>query len=87
MTRTRTPSTTPEGHYLGCCYLYPVGRRTPLTEKLLEHDVDVSWWVTPDAYGKGLYAQLYRALQHWISTAFPFSNPYYSNAEIPSTDP
>ena len=42
-----------EGHYLGCCYLYPVGRRTPLTQQLLEHDVDVSWWVTPDAYEKG----------------------------------
>jgi RimJ/RimL family protein N-acetyltransferase len=75
-----------DGRYLGCCYLYPMGRRTPLTAALLEHDVDVSWWVTPDAYGKGLYAALYRALQHWISTAFPFSKPYYSNAEIPSTD-
>jgi hypothetical protein len=38
------------GQYLGCCYLYPVGRRTPLTEDLLRCDVDVSWWVTPDAY-------------------------------------
>ena len=76
-----------EGHYLGCCYLYPVGRRTPLTQQLLEHDVDVSWWVTPDAYDKGVYTQLYAALQQWISTAFPFSNPYYSNAEIPGTDP
>ena len=31
------------GTYLGCCYLYPMGRRTPLTENLLDHDVDVSW--------------------------------------------
>jgi len=23
------------GHYLGCCYLYPMGRRAPLTEELL----------------------------------------------------
>ena len=30
------------GQYLGCCYLYPVGRRTPLTEELLTYDVDVS---------------------------------------------
>ena len=29
-----------------CCYLYPMGRRTPLTEELLTYDVDVSWWVT-----------------------------------------
>ncbi len=75
------------GHYLGCSYLYPMGRRTPLTVELIGYDVDVSWWVTPDAYDKGLYTQLYAALQQWISAAFPFSNPYYSNAEIPSTDP
>ena len=72
------------GQYLGCCYLYPVGRRTPLTEELLGHDVDVSWWVTPDAYARGRYTQLYRALRHWIATSFPFTNAYYSNAEIPS---
>jgi hypothetical protein len=38
--------------YLGCCYLYPLGPRTPLTADRLEHDVDVSWWVTPDAYSR-----------------------------------
>lgn len=74
------------GQYLGCCYLYPMGRRTPLTDDLLGHDVDVSWWVTPDAYGKGHYATLYDGLRHWIATAFPFSNPYYSNKEIPASD-
>ena len=37
------------GGYLGCGYLYPMGRRTELTEALLRHDVDVSWWVTPPA--------------------------------------
>jgi hypothetical protein len=72
-------------HYLGCCYLYPVGRRTPLTDELLGYDVDVSWWVTPDAYGRGLYLELYIALRHWVTTEFPFSKPYYSNAEIPSS--
>jgi hypothetical protein len=74
------------GKYLGCCYLYPMGRRTPLTEELLGYDVDVSWWVTPDAYRRGFYPKLYSALRHWITTAFPFRNPYYSNAEIPSPD-
>jgi len=72
-----------EGGYLGCCYLYPMGRRTTLTAELLEHDVDVSWWVTPDAYERGYYAKLYAALQQWIADAFPFTRPYYSNAEIP----
>lgn len=69
--------------YLGCCYFYPMGRRKPLTEELVKHDVDVSWWVTPDAYEKGYYVKLYAALRHWVGTAFPFTNPYYSNAEIP----
>ncbi len=71
------------GQYLGCCYLYPMGRRTPLTGDLLKYDVDVSWWVTPDAYEHGYYTKLYAALQHWIETAFPFTKAYYSNTEIP----
>ena len=71
------------GHYLGCCYLYPMGRRTPLTEELLEYDVDVSWWVTPGAYERGYYAKLHAALRHWIERAFPFTKAYYSNTEIP----
>jgi hypothetical protein len=41
------------GGYLGCCYLYPMGGRTELTEVLLHYDVDVSWWVTPSAYEAG----------------------------------
>ena len=71
------------GGYLGCAYLYPMGRRTELTEDLARHDVDVSWWVTPDAYGRGMYRKLYHALQHWVAEAFPFEAPHYSNAEIP----
>ena len=55
----------------------------PLTADLLRHDVDVSWWVTPTAYQQGYYHELYRALRHWISTAFPFQAVYYSNTEIP----
>lgn len=73
------------GRYLGCCYLYPMGRRTPLTEDLLDYDVDVSWWVTQDAYDRGHYATLYDALRHWIATAFPFQKAYYSNLEIPAS--
>ena len=32
-----------------------MGRRTPLTGELIHHDVDVSWWVTPEAYDRGHY--------------------------------
>jgi hypothetical protein len=70
--------------YIGCCYLYPMGRRTPLTEDLLAHDVDVSWWVTTDAYAAGYYEKLHVALQHWLAEALPFSAPYFSNREIPT---
>jgi hypothetical protein len=73
-----------DGGYLGCLYLYPMGRRTPLTEALLDHDVDVSWWVTPEAYARGGYEALYDAVRHWLATELPFSAPYFSNAEIPS---
>ena len=70
--------------YLGCSYLYPMGRRAPLTEDLIRFDVDVSWWVTPDAYERGYYAKLYAALQRWIDVVFPFTRPCYSNSEIPT---
>jgi hypothetical protein len=69
--------------YLGCCYLYPMGRRTTLTEDRLQYDVDVSWWVTSEAYDQGYYQSLYQALQHWVTEVYPFRRPYYSNAEIP----
>jgi hypothetical protein len=72
-----------DGAYLGCCYLYPMGRRRELTEELLAYDVDVSWWVTPEAYDRGYYEKVYRALGHWLAEQFPFGDPYYSNAEIP----
>jgi RimJ/RimL family protein N-acetyltransferase len=72
------------GRYLGCCYLYPMGRRTALTPELVEHDVDVSWWVTPDAYDRGYYTKLYLALRQWVEDHFPFARPYYSNREIPT---
>jgi hypothetical protein len=65
--------------YLGCAYLYPMGRRTELSEELLKHDVDVSWWVTPDAYERGYYIKLHAPLRHWLAEGFPFDEPYYSN--------
>lgn len=72
-----------KGKYLGCCYLYPMGRRTELTEELLKYDVDVSWWVTPTAYEQGYYEKLYAGLRRWVVERFPFGEPYYSNREIP----
>jgi hypothetical protein len=73
-----------DGTYLGCCYLYPMGVRRPLTEELARHDVDVSWWVTPEAYRDGYYAKTYAALTAWLGDRLPFTAPYFSNVEIPS---
>lgn len=70
-----------DGRYLGCAYLYPMGRRVPLTEELLRHDVDVSWWVTTEAYEQGYYPRFHQALMHWVVTDFPFESPYVSNRE------
>ena len=72
-----------DGRYLGCFYLYPVGRRVPLTDELIRHDVDVSWWVTTEAYELGFYRKVYDALTRWVEAEFPFEDPYYSNAELP----
>ena len=74
---------TTEPRYLGCAYLYPPGRRGPLTDELVAFDVDVSWWVTPAAYEQGYYRKVYDALRQWLASEFPFRRPYYSNAEIP----
>lgn len=69
--------------YLGCAYLYPLGRRTELSEEIVHHDVDVSWWVTGDAYAAGWYEKLHAALRRWVSEDFPFTDPYWSNRELP----
>lgn len=71
------------GQYLGCCYLYPMGRRTELSAELVKYDVDASWWVTPTAYEQGYYTKLFQALRYWLADQFPFWRPYYSNREIP----
>ena len=43
----------------------------------------MSWWVTPPAYEDGLYAATYDAVRRWIGAELPFTNPVYSNAELP----
>jgi hypothetical protein len=73
-----------DGAYLGCRYLYPTGRRTALTDELLVHDVDVSWWVTANAYDAGWYEKVWVALQTWLADRFPFTAPYGSNVLLPS---
>lgn len=72
--------------YVGCFYLYPMGSRTKLTTpQLAVHDVDTSWWVAVDAFERGHYQTLHRALLVWLAQSFPFfQNPYLSNVDIPA---
>ena len=74
-----------EGDYLGCAYLYPMGRRTELSEALVDHDVDVSWWVTPTPTTRATTRRAFDALRRWVTEDFPFIDPYYSNREIPGS--
>ncbi len=69
--------------YIGCAYLYPLGVRAPLTVELARHDVDVSWWVTPEAFEAGYYQRVFRALEHWVVIDYPFTRPHYSNVRMP----
>ena len=69
--------------YIGCAYLYPLGVRQPLTAELAEHDVDVSWWVTPDAYEAGYYPKVRDALRRWATVDYPFERPHFSNLRMP----
>lgn len=72
-----------DGRYMGCLYLYPMGWRSPLTEERVAYDVDVSWWVTQEFYDDGHYAKVYDAARRWLEADWPFTAPYFSNAEIP----
>ncbi|MDQ8756114.1 hypothetical protein RCO27_07705 [Sphingosinicella sp. LHD-64] len=74
---------TDAGEYLGCCYFYPLGRRTPLSEELARCDADVNWWVTPSAHVRGYYEKLYRALRRWGTADFPFAALHFSNRRVP----
>lgn len=72
--------------YVGCFYLLPAGAKKKMSKSELEAwDVDASWWVTTDAYERGVYARLYAALRTWLMEEFPFEmrRVFWSNEEIP----
>ena len=75
-----------EGGLLGCAYLYPIGRRTELSEELVDHDVDVSWWVPTDAYAAGYYEKAFEALKRWMTEDFPFADRTGRTASFPAPD-
>jgi len=69
-----------EKECLGCLYLYPPGYRNETSK---DADVDVSFWVTQKAYDKGLYRTLYKTLDIWLKSSWPFKKVVYTNVELP----
>jgi hypothetical protein len=65
--------------YLGCFYFYPPGTRG---EKSENADVDVSFWVTQNAYDKGYYPKLYGAIKAFLKQ-WPWKNVSFTNEVIP----
>ena len=64
---------------LGCAYLYPPGFRHETSK---DADVDVSFWVTQEAYDQGLYPIVYHFLQKFLSE-WPFKKIVYTNKKLP----
>ncbi len=63
---------------LGCAYLYPPGFRSEMSENA---DVDVSFWVTQDAYDQGMYPIVYKFLQEFLSE-WPFKKIVFTNKNL-----
>jgi hypothetical protein len=74
-----TVMSTDEKECLGCLYLYPPGYRS---ESSKDADVDVSFWVTQKAYDQGLYPRLYKVLDEWLKTTWPFKKIAYTNKKL-----
>lgn len=57
-----TPLFRPE-HRFWFFYFYLPGWRG---DKTKDADVDISFWVTQDAYDKGLYVELFNVIEEWV---------------------
>ncbi len=64
---------------LGCFYFYNAGFRKGIDPS---YDVDISFWVTQEAYDNGLYEKLYQEIKEFIKP-WPFKNPFFSNDVLP----
>lgn len=66
--------------YLGCAYFYPPNWRKPAPKNA---DIDVSFWICQEAYDQGLYSVLYQSIHDWITNAWPFRFPFWTNDLLP----
>jgi hypothetical protein len=58
-----------ESQCLGCVYIVPAAAEG--------YDVDVYAWVRKSAFDAGLDSILFGTVQHWLATAWPFTNVRY----------
>lgn len=72
-----------DNKYIGCFYFYPIGHMAEKTAVPPDSaDVDVSWWVTKDAYNQDAYEKLFEDIKKYL-LKWPFESPWFSNLEIP----
>ncbi|HEX7254343.1 MAG TPA: GNAT family N-acetyltransferase [Gaiellaceae bacterium] len=58
-----------ESEVIGCVYLYP-----PEND---DYDVDVTMWVTREAWNEGLDAEVERVVREWLALEWPFERPFW----------
>jgi len=66
----------------GCIYVYPPNHPFDDSDKsgMPENaDAAISCWVTQAAYDRGLYPVIYRFIEEWLRTDWPFERPYLSS--------
>lgn len=66
----------------GCIYIYPPNHSFDDSDRSAmpsDADAAISCWVTQAAYDRGLYPVVYRFIEEWLRTSWPFQRPYISS--------
>lgn len=69
-----------ESECLGCIYFYPANK---WSDEKVDHEVDISWWVTQKMYDQGFYETLSRDVKEWVQTEWPFKKVNWANEHLP----
>jgi hypothetical protein len=63
-----------ESEVMGCVYIYPSPKP--------QYDAQITLWVRQSRVAEGLDQHLFEAVQAWIESTWPFSNPAYPGRRI-----
>jgi hypothetical protein len=63
---------------LGCVYFF--------STQVADYDAEVYFWVRDDEFLNGLDSILYKAVNKWLKTSWPFRNPAFPGRDIPWKD-